>query len=183
MRTRLLTLLVLAAIFGALLVDQAQAQTPYEGTADTAAIQGILAAHRSPIPWWTVAAFKANNPTFDVAGFLAVAWAESSLGKAGRLHNIGSIKGGPIGTLWRDLRVGVTRSGYNRYPDIRAGTRAAIRLIWERGYNAQLAAHNFSGFADRYYGRYVPGKHQYIRTLKAAHLIIVREAAAYGAAW
>lgn len=42
----------------------------WDRTLDSVAIRGILEAHRSPIPWATVAAYKYNNPSFDVAGFL-----------------------------------------------------------------------------------------------------------------
>ena len=173
-------LAVLAVLVAAFFVLTAPALA-YQDAPETAAIRGILAAHESPMPWWTIAAYAAGHSDFDVAGFLAVAWAESSLGKGARSHrNVGSIKGGPVGSLWRDLRIGVTRSGYNIYPDMRAGTRALIYLLMERGYMAQLAAGDFWGFGNRYYGRNVPGISRYVANLKAARAIIVREAAAYG---
>lgn len=176
MRRALLLAVLVAAFF--MFASPALA---YQDAPETEAIRGILAAHESPMPWWTIAAYAAGHSDFDVPGFLAVAWAESSLGKGAPGHkNVGSIKGGPVGSLWRDLRVGVTRSGYNVYPDMRAGTRALIYLLMERGYMAQLAAHDFWGFANRYYGRNVPGITRYVANLRAAHGIIVREAAEYG---
>lgn len=156
----------------------------WEDDEDTVAIRAILAAHESPMPWWTIAAYASGHPAFDVAGFLAVAWAESSLGRgASGTRNVGSIKGGPVGSLWRDLRTGRTRSGYNIYPDMRAGTRALIYLLTERGYNDELAAHQWQAFANRYYGAGVSGIGRYIANLKAVHSIIVREAARLGVAW
>jgi hypothetical protein len=149
---------------------------------DREAVYGILAAHKSPLPAETILAFKASHPDFDIGGYLAVMWAESSLGTAGRLNNPGSIRGGTIGTIWRDLRVGVTSRGYNRYGSAYDGQRAAIRLIYDRGYNSTLAAGDFAGFARRYYGS-VPGRAAYVRTLIAAHRILMREAAAYSATW
>jgi hypothetical protein len=110
--------------------------------------------------------------------------AESSLGRAcDYKHNPGSIRGGPVGTVWRDLRIGVSPRGYNVYPDLYSGQRAAIRLIYDRGYNALLVAHSWEAFANRYFGRGVPGKAAYIRTLRAAHASLVKEAARYGAKW
>lgn len=176
-------LVVVAVLVAAFFMFAAPARA-YQDAPETAAIRGILAAHESPMPWWTIAAYAAGHPDFDVAGFLAVAWAESSLGKGAPGHkNVGSIKGGPMGSLWRDLRVGVTRTGYNVYPDYRAGTRALIYLLVERGYNAQLAAHDWWAFARRYYGAWAPGITRYVANLKAAHAIIVREGAAYGISW
>jgi hypothetical protein len=150
---------------------------------DREAVYGILQAHKSPLPAETILAFAANNPEFDIAGYLAVAWAESSLGTAGRLNNPGSIRGGTPGTVWRDLRIGATRSGYNRYATIYDGQRALIRLLWERGYNERLRTHQWQAFANRYYGRGVPGIRMYLRNLKAAHARLVREAAQWGASW
>lgn len=156
----------------------------YLTTVDTAAIRGILQKYDSPLPWWTIAAFKYNCPSFDAAGFLAVAWAESSLGKGcDYKNNPGSIKGGPPGALWADLSLGRSPAGYNIYPDLRAGTRAMIHLLMERGYNQVLASHDFRRFANRYYGRHVPGLEGYLRNLCSAHARIVSDAARYGADW
>jgi hypothetical protein len=177
-------LLVLVAVLVAAFFMLASPALAYQDAPETAAIRGILQAHDSPMPWWTISAYAHSHPDFDVASLLAVAWAESSLGKGARSHrNVGSIKGGPVGSLWRDLRIGVTRSGYNIYPDMRAGTRALIYLLMERGYNAQLAAGDFWGFARRYYGANIPGIARYVANLQAAHGIIVREAATYGLDW
>jgi hypothetical protein len=63
------------------------------------------------------------------------------------------------------------------------GQRAAIRLIYETGYNARLAAHDWWGFANRYYGRTVAGISGYVANLRAAHNRFVKTAALYGAAW
>jgi hypothetical protein len=191
-RRRLILALAGAVLMGGLFVGTASAaplQTltivepiEWDRTLDSVAIRGILEAHCSPIPWATVAAFKYNHADFDVAGFMAVAWAESSLGKNTDKCNPGSIKGGPVGTLWRDLRVGVSPRGFNVYPDLRAGTRALIYLLMQRGYNEQLSAGDFEAFAQRYYGS-GPGLSRYVRNLRAAHDVIVGEARSWGLSW
>jgi hypothetical protein len=179
-RRRFILALLLAACLVAFFVPPAQAWTDQ----DTVALRGILSAHRSPLPPWTVEAFAALHPDFDVAGFLAVMWAESSLGYAcDYKQNPGSIKGGPVGTVWRDLRTGVSPRGYNVYASIYDGQRAAIRLLYDRGYNAVLAAHDWWRFANRYYGAGVAGIGQYVANLKAAHAQLVKEAAQFEVTW
>ena len=180
-RSLILSLAVIVA-FGWLFcfTDTAKAEI---SPADKAAVEGILAAHHSPLPAYTIVAFAEDHPDFDIAGYLSVMWAESSLGCAGRLNNPGSIKGGAVGSVWRDLRVGANARGYNRYASIYDGQRAAIRLLYDRGYNTQLAAGDWWGFANRYYGRGVPGIGGYVANLKAAHGILVKEAAGYEALW
>lgn len=152
---------------------------------DKLAVEGILSKYRSPLPEWTILAFKQSHEDFDIAGYLTVMWCESSLGTNCGIatNNPGGIKGGPVGTVWRDLRVGVGKRGFNLYANMYDGQRAAIRLIYDKGYNAQLAAHDWTGFGNRYYGKGVPGLARYIRNLKAAHKILVAEAAKYGAIW
>ncbi|MFA5448112.1 MAG: hypothetical protein WC233_07525 [Sphaerochaeta sp.] len=195
MRVRLL-LLVVAALVAAFFVGQpAQADpvpatdpgvvTPTESyltTADTAAIRGILAEGRSPLPWWTISAYKYNNPGFDVAGLLAILNAESSLGRGCDYKcNPGSIKGGPVGSLWRDLRIGTSPAGYNVYPDLRAGLRAAILLIHTH-YSKALASGNWYR-VGAYYGREVDGYSGWLRDVKVSRARYVRMAARYGAVW
>jgi hypothetical protein len=177
LRWRLSACLVLVALVAAFFVLESPALA-----GDREAVYGILAKHKSPLPAETIVAFAESHPEFDIAGYLAVMWAESSLGKGCDYKcNPGSIRGGKVGSLWRDARIGVSRAGYNVYPDIYTGQRAAIRLLWERGYNELLAADNWWGFANRYYGRGVPGIGRYVANLRAAHSIIVREAAQWGA--
>ena len=186
---RLILALIGAVLVGGLLYAPASAAPLYSQevtgpSLDELAVKGILADHGSPLPWWTICAFFDTHPQFDIASYLAVMWAESSLGKTcDYKHNPGSIKGGPVGTVWRDLRIGVSPAGYNVYRSIYDGQRAAIRLIYDTGYNAQLAAHDWWGFANRYFGRNVPGISRYVANLRAAHGIIVRKAAAHGAVW
>jgi hypothetical protein len=131
----------------------------YEDTADTQAIRGILLAHRSPLPWWTVAAFKNQHPDFDVAGYLAVMQSESGMGTTGgsaRYNNPGNIKfcgwrapGDPkVWLLWQCGSWYCKGQGwYGVYSSMYWGQRAAIRLIYDTGYNAQLAAHDWEGFS------------------------------------
>jgi hypothetical protein len=189
MRRRLILLLIGAALIGGLFVGQASAEPLYSQevtgpSLDELAVKGILADHGSPLPWWTICAFKDTHPAFDIAGYLAVMWAESSLGKTcDYKNNPGSIKGGSVGTVWRDLRIGVSPAGYNVYRSIYDGQRAAIRLIYDCGYNADLAAEDWWGFANRYYGRGVPGISRYVANLEAAHTMIVKEAREYGTLW
>lgn len=190
MRRLLLVLAVAAALLGGLFVAPAQALTD----ADRAAVRGILAEYRSPLPPWTIEAFAESHPDFDLAGYLAVMFCESRLGTIGgsaRYNNPGNIKF----CGWMDpadLRVWLRwqngawyspeQGWYGTYPSMYWGQRAAIRLIYDAGYNAQLAAHDWRGFARRYYGS-GPGLEQYIRNLRAAHALMVRKAAAYGAGW
>jgi len=174
-----------------MVTPKAQAAS-YEGTPDTLAIQGILKAHHSPLPWWTIAAFAEAHPDFDIAGYLTIMWCESSLGTTGGSHtynNPGNIKHRAGGKeIWHTLAGGnkwwcAGQGWYNVYPDVYTGQRAGIRLIYEWGYNAALAAHDWDGFAARYYGANVPGLAKYTAGLEAAHRLIVREAAKYGTAW
>ena len=167
----------------------------YVDSPDTVAIQGILQEHHSPLPWWTVAAFKASHSDFDVAGYLAVMEAESSMGRTGgsaRYCNPGNIKfcgwrAPDDPKVWLRWQCGSWyckgQGYYGRYPTMYWGQRAAIRLIYDAGYNRQLAAHDWDGFSKRYYGTNVKGRSSYIADLRAAHNRIVQEARAYGVAW
>lgn len=182
MRRLIIPLILAALIIAAFFVGPVKATDPTG--LDSDAIRGILSDARSPLPWWTIVAFKDTHPQFDIAGYLAVMWAESSLGKTcDYKHNPGSIKGGSVGTVWRDLRVGVSPAGYNIYRTIYDGQRAAIRLIYDCGYNAMLAAEDWWGFSNRYYGAGVPGISRYVANLRAAHALIVKEARNYGVQW
>lgn len=138
-------------------------------------VQQVLTKFGSPLPSWTIGAFSRAHPDFDVAGYLAVAWAESSLGKDCGIatNNPGCIKGGPVGSVWRDLRVG-TRRGFNLYASLYDGQRALIRLLYDRGYNASLASHDWWGFSARYYGAGVSGRSAYTRNLRRAHELLER---------
>lgn len=180
--------LVMAVLWGGICVSGASAEPLYSQevvgpSCDEIAVKGILEHHGSPLPWWIIVAFKDTHPQFDIAGYLAVMWAESSLGKTcDYKHNPGSIKGGSVGTVWRDLRIGVSPAGYNVYASMYDGQRAAIRLIWAH-YNADLAAGDWRGFANRYYGVGVAGISRYVANLEAAHALIVKEAEEWGAVW
>lgn len=180
MRRRLLITFALGAvILAALLIapNAAAAQTTEDG------VYHVLAHFNSPLAdeSYTVVAFwRAHQATFDMADFYSILWAESSLGKGAMgHHNVGSIKGGPKGTLWRDLRIGTTASGYNRYGSFRDGQRAAIRLIEER-YGGSLLR---GGGLLRWYGAGVPGWSGYAANVAAAHRYLVAEAARQGMDW
>ena len=189
MRRRVILALAGAVLAGGLFVGSASAAPLYSREAigpscDELAVRGILQEHGSPLPWWTIVAFKDTHPQFDIAGYLAVMWAESSLATTcDYKHNPGSIRGGSVGTVWRDLRIGVSPAGYNVYKSIYDGQRAAIRLVWDCGYNAQLAAEDWWGFANRYYGAGVAGISRYVTNLEAAHGMIVKEAREWGVVW
>lgn len=160
---------------------------------DKLAVEGILSKYRSPLPEWTILAFKQSHPDFDIAGYLTVMFCESSLGTTGgsrKYNNPGNIKyvkGSD--KIWQTLASGTWwcpgQGRYNRYPDMYTGQRAAIRLIYDSkyGYNAKLAAHDWVGFGAIYYGQNVPGLAKYVSNLKAAHKLLVKEAAKYGAVW
>ena len=189
MRKLIATSLFLAAAGGLFCAQPAEASP----TPDAIAVQKFLKNHKSPLPWWTIAAFKEAHPDFDIAGYLTVIWCESSLGTTGgsaRYNNPGNIKymqGSD--KFWHKLAVGKWlcpgQGWYNRYLDIYTGQRAAIRLIYDSKYhyNTLLAAHDWEGFAAIYYGEKVAGLAQYTANLEAAHALIVREAARYGVSW
>ena len=196
MRRRLTALIIGAVAITAVFIPGLFAAPALAWTeTDTTALRSILSEHRSPLPPWTIEAFAALHEDFDVAGYLAVMWAESSLGTTGgsaRHNNPGNIKFGG----WRapdDPKVWLRwmsgswycrgQGTYGTYLSMYWGQRAAIRLIYDTGYNAQLAAHDWWGFANRYFGRNVPGISRYVANLRAAHGIIVRKAAAHGAVW
>jgi hypothetical protein len=166
----------------------------WDQTPDARAIQAIYREAGSPLPWYTVAAFRSSHPAFDVAGFLAVLWCESGLGTTGKsrtYHNPGNIKfcGWMDPTdprVWLRWQCGAFRAAgapYGHYLSHYWGQRAAIRLIWDRGYNEDLAAGDWWGFASRYYGAGVPGIATYVRNLQVAHDRFVRIAASHGCAW
>lgn len=178
MRRRLFTFALGAVLLGGLFyAEAAMAQTTEDG------VYHVLAHFNSPLAdeSYTVVAFwRAHQATFNMADFYAVLWAESSLGKGAMSHhNVGSIKGGKVGSLWRDLRIGTTASGYNRYATFRDGQRAAIRLIEER-YGGSLLR---GGGLLRYYGAGVPGWSGYQANVAAAHRYLVAEAARQGMNW
>jgi len=86
--------LIMAAIV-ALFIWAAPAAAQWEKTPDARAIQAIYREAGSPLPWWTVAAFKYTHPDFDVAGYLAIIKMESSLkttGGSARYHNPGNMR-------------------------------------------------------------------------------------------
>jgi hypothetical protein len=186
----------LAVILLASCAPTAQAEeAPAELTADQQAIRAILSQYRSPLPPWTIEAFAGNHPDFDIAGYLAVMMCESSLGTTGgsfRYNNPGNIKFGgwraaddpKVWLRWMNGSWHCRGQGvYGTFPSMYWGQRAAIRLIYETGYNARLAAHDWWGFANRYYGRTVAGISGYVANLRAAHNRLVKTAALYGAAW
>ena len=127
---------------------------------------------------YTVVAFRRyHGPSFNMINFLALLWAESNLGRdryVRRHHNVGSIKGGSVGTLWRDLRTGTFGGGFNEYPTFRAGQRAALRLVM-RYYGGDIR----TGL-HRYYGRGVAGWYGYKRNFDAARQILLREGREHG---
>lgn len=133
---------------------------------------------------YTPVAFWRGHRDFDIAGWLAVVWAETNLARDGfarRTHNIGCIRGGSPGRLWRQLRVSATAGGYNVYPSYYVGQRAHIRLIYDLGYNSLLARHDWDTFALRYYGPGYPAS--YVRSLRVAHERINQMARARGLHW
>jgi len=132
---------------------------------------------------YTPVCFWRGHRDFDIAGWLAVVWAETNLARdsfARNTRNIGCIRGGSAERLWRQLRVG-THNGYNVYLDWYTGQRAHIRLIYDLGYNDALRRHDWRAFAQRYYGSWYP--ESYIRTLQTAHDRIVAMALARGLRW
>ncbi|NLX20690.1 MAG: hypothetical protein GXY55_03325 [Phycisphaerae bacterium] len=185
----LLAALILGAVFFCAPVQAAE----WEGTADSAALRAIYAKAHSPLPWWTPAAFKASHPDFDCAAFCAVLQCESSLGTTGgsaRYNNPGNIKfkgwrepdDPKVWLRWMNGSWYCPGQGtYGTFPSMYWGQRAAIRLIYDCGYNAMLADEDWWGFANRYYGAGVPGISRYVSNLRTAHDLIVKEAREYGA--
>ena len=175
-RRVLVMTIILAALSGLLFAQAAAAMTTDQ------AVYEMLREFGSPLAEesYTVVAFWRAHPEFSITDFYAVLWAESSLGKgAMRHHNVGSIIGGPPGSLWRDLRTGTFGSrGYNEYATFRDGQRAALRLTQER-YGGSVIA---SGL-HRYYGYNVPGWEHYSGNVWAARARIVAEGRERGFAW
>lgn len=159
--------------------DIAQAATT---TASIYVLHDILAERGSPMAdtSWLIYYAAKGHPTLSVVDYLALTWAESSLGKGTMRHrNVGSIRGGKVGTIWRDLRTGTFGSGFNHYDNWYDGQRATIRLILER-YNGSVMR---GDGLHRWYGYGVPGWYQYRRNFMAARSILVREAAERGVIW
>lgn len=147
-------------------VSEAQAATTEQRVYD------MLQHFDSPLAdeGYTVVAFWRAHPEFDIHAFYAVLWAESSLGKGTMRHrNVGSIKGGKVGTLWRDLRTGTFGGGYNHYDSFRDGQRAALRLILERYNGSLLRGSNL----QRYYGYRVAGWSSYRANVYAARALLL----------
>jgi hypothetical protein len=189
---RAILLVFTLTILGGLMTTEAQADI-LKPNPDTLAIQGILAKYKSPLPWWTISAFHTAHPDFDLSGYFTVMSAESSLGTTGGSHtynNPGNLRPAKGSTkIWQTLATGQWfcpgQGWYNVYPDMYTGQRAAIRLIYDSDhhYNALLAAHKWEAMASIYYGAGVAGLAGYIKSLKAVHARIVKEAAKYGASW
>lgn len=181
------------AVLGAAFFMPASA-TAHEDTPDTRAIRGILTSHHSPLPWWTIDAFKKAHPDFDIAGYLTVVQCESGMGTTGgsaRYCNPGNIKY-RAGTkeIWHTLASGKWyckgQGWYNVYPDMYTGQRAVIRLLYDspHGYNALLAAHDWEGFSRMYFGGpAIAGYYTYLGNLRKVHDRLVAEAAMWGATW
>jgi len=129
---------------------------------------------------YTLVAFRRyHGPDFNMINFLALTWAESNLGRdryVRRHHNVSSIKGGPVGTLWRDLRTGTFGGGFNRYRTARDGQRAALRLVM-RYYGGDVVRNDG---LHKWYGRGVAGWYSYKRNFDAARRILVHEGHEHG---
>jgi len=188
----LIVLLTILAI-GILWADEAGAQP----IATQEVLRDILADRDSPLASVadTPAAFWRSHRDFDLGGWLAVVWAETSLARdsfAARTHNIGCIRGGSVGRPWRDWRTGTTAGGFNIYADLYMGQRAHIWLIYAPArhsstsggrvsYNQLLSRHQWSEFARIYWGGDYPAS--YVATLRTAHDKIVADAAERGLRW
>ena len=148
-------------------------------------LRDILADRDSPLASVadTPAAFWRGHRGFDIAGWLAVVWAETNLARdsfARRTNNIGCVRGGKVGRPWRDWRVATTASGFNVYESLYMGQRAHIRLIDAR-YSGYLRRHQWDAFAAIYWGPDYPSS--YVDTLGTAHDKIVADAAERGLKW
>ena len=164
-------------------------------TVEQVFLEGFLSKYNSPLPVEPILLFKLLHPDFDIAGYLTVAWCESSLGTTGgsaRYNNPGNIKWGgwrkpgdpKVWYLWMNGYWYCRGQGtYGTYSSMKWGQQANIRLLYDVGYNEMLSEHNWIGFANHYFGRGVPGKNSYIRNLRAAHSIVVNAAAEYGLNW
>lgn len=186
------------ALLGAFLIALSGAayaaddEPAYLETADTAAIRAIYSMERSPMPWWTVAAFKYAHPDFDVAGFLAILKAESGLGV-----NCGIASNNPAGIkfggwaasnpdlavwhLWMNGYRCNSHGSFGTYSSLYWGQRSAVLLIYQH-YNEDLATHDWYA-VGRYHGRSVSGYGTWARNVRAAHDRYVSMAVSYGATW
>ncbi|MCL5736988.1 MAG: N-acetylmuramidase family protein [Actinobacteria bacterium] len=181
-------ILIMLGMLALLLIMGVLTEVAMAGPSTEVVLHDILAAHGSPLAdlSYTPVAYWRLHRDFDLAGWLAVVAAETSLARdsfAARTRNIGCIKGGQVGRPWRDWRVGVTAGGYSIFPDFYTGQRASIRLIMDAGYNDLLRSHQWQAFANRYYGAGVPGIGQYVRNLERFHAAFARDARVRGLAW
>jgi hypothetical protein len=158
-----------------IVADAAQAATTEQAVYDMLREFGSPLAEES----FTLVAFRrAQGPDFSIIDFLALTWAESSMGMGAlRHHNVGSIKGGPVGTLWRDLRTGTFGSGYNEYASFRDGQRAALLLVMQRYGGSVLR----TGLL-RWYGSGVPGWSHYSGNVYAAKRLLIAAGRRHGLA-
>src|SRR5664279_753086 len=169
-----LAFLLLAVLAVSLIAAPAQARSTEQ------VMYEILHERGSPLAEeaYTLVAFRRyHGPDFNMINFVSLLWAESNLGRdryVRRHHNVGSIKGGSVGTLWRDLRTGTFGGGFNEYSDFRSGQRAAIRLVW-RYYGGDIR----TGL-HKYYGIGVGGWYGYKRNFDAARRILLREGREHG---
>ncbi|MCA1788744.1 MAG: hypothetical protein LC667_02485 [Thioalkalivibrio sp.] len=159
-----------------MVADAAQAQTTEQ------VVYNMLRDMGSPLAGeaYTLVAFRRyHGPDFSIIDYLTIAYCESSLGKgASTSKNVGSIKGGKVGTLWRDLRTGTYGGGYNVYPTWRAGQRALIRLVWERYGGSVLRGEGL----HRYWGTNVPGFAAYQSRIAKARAILIESGQRHGLA-
>jgi hypothetical protein len=160
---------------------------------DRDAIQGICAAHHSPLPWWTLSAFLESHPDFDVASFLAIMQCESGMGvncgvatnNPGGIKFAGWARYDPLGfadrpwLLWQSDVAHTSHGDFGIYATMYWGQRAAIRLWYDKGYNALDPAEA----ALRWYGAGVAGSGQYLSNFLTARGRFVKEAHEYGVVW
>jgi len=169
-----LAMILLAVLAVSLIVAPAKARSTEQVMFEILHERGSPLAEES----YTLVCFRrSHGPDFSMINFLALTWAESNLGRdryVRRHHNVSSIKGGPVGTLWRDLRTGTFGGGFNRYRTARDGQRAAIRLVW-RYYGGDIR----TGL-HKYYGVGVAGWYGYKRNFDAARAILLREGREHG---
>lgn len=176
-------ILVFACIFLVIILSWAMADAAQAVTTEQAVYE-MLREFGSPLAdeaYTVVATRRAQGPDFSIIDFYALVWAESSLGKDSyvrRHHNIGSIKGGPVGSLWRDLRIGTTPKGYSIFATFRDGQRAALRLVMDRYGGSVLRGNGLL----RWYGAGVPGWSHYRGNVYAAKRLLIESGRRHGLA-
>ncbi len=185
----ILTVFVFSALTGT-----ANAQETQEPDPSVKKLQIILSKYQSPLSAQDIMSFYRTHPGFDVGRFLTVMWCESSLGTTGKsrdYNNPGNIifvgwssqnpeyfMARPW-LLWQNGYFHSQGQRFGSYSSMEIGTKAVLNLLSQR---YSTLWYDWSRFGPVYYGKKA-GVSKYVSELRAAHKLLIREAAAVGWRW